>query len=334
MHVTVAIPVRNGGPLLVEVLDAVVAQVLPDGVTCELMICDSGSSDGSRAVARAHGAEVLTIEPASYSHGGTRNLLLERSRGELVALLTQDAVPADPAWLAKLIGGFDRATNVGLVFGPYLPRPDASPMVRRELEAWFGALAPDGRPRADRLAAEERSLPASALYGARAFFTDANGCVSRAAWEAVPFRSVAYAEDHALALDMLRAGYAKVFVPDAAVVHSHEYSNWGWLRRSFDEARAVREIYGVEDPGELRRLLQGVRGAVAADLRYGRTPHARAPAGAGSLPAPGTAAPRLPAPLLRSLRHHCARATGTALGARADRLPRALVRRLSLERRA
>ena len=197
----------------------------------------------------------------------------------------------------------------------------------------FARSRPDGRPRVDRLSVEERSLPASALYGARGFFTDANGCVSRAAWAAVPFRPVAYAEDRALALDMLHGGYAKVFVPDAAVVHSHEYSNWGWLRRSFDEARAIREIYGVEDPGELRRLLQGVRGAVGADLRHARAPHARPPAGAGSLQAAGTGAPRLPGPLLRSLRHHGARAAGTALGARADRLPGALVRRLSLERR-
>ena len=29
---------------------------------------------------------------------------------------------------------------------------------------------------------------------------------------------------------MLRAGYAKVFVPDAAVVHSHEYTLTEWLR--------------------------------------------------------------------------------------------------------
>ena len=86
--------------------------------------------------------------------------------------------------------------------------------------------------------------PPRSFLGHRGFFTDANGCVARAAWERVPFRPVAYAEDHLLAQDMLRAGFAKVYVADAAVLHAHEYTFVERLRRSFDESRAVQEIYG------------------------------------------------------------------------------------------
>ena len=77
------------------------------------------------------------------------------------------------------------------------------------------ARRPTGAPHA-RAARAGRSarLPALELVGRRGFFTDANACVARAAWERVPFREVAYAEDRVLAIDMLRAGYAKVFVPD------------------------------------------------------------------------------------------------------------------------
>src|SRR5215207_9069768 len=104
-HVTVAIPVRNGGPLLREVLAAVRAQRLERPV--ELLVADSGSTDGSAELARSFGATVLGVE--RFSHGGTRNLLAERARGEYVAFLTQDAVPADERWLAKLLAGFDQA---------------------------------------------------------------------------------------------------------------------------------------------------------------------------------------------------------------------------------
>ncbi|HEY1590454.1 MAG TPA: glycosyltransferase family 2 protein [Solirubrobacteraceae bacterium] len=321
MTVTVAIPVWNGGPTLERVLDAVRGQRLPDGESPQLLVCDSGSSDGSAALARARGAEVIEIAPAEFSHGGTRNLLMERSEGSHVAFLTQDAVPADEEWLPRLLGGFELADDVALAFGPYLPSEDASPMVARELTEWFAGLSPSDKPRIDRLGADERAIPVGDLLGRRGFFTDANGCVARAAWESVPFRPVRYAEDHVLAHDMLRAGFAKVFVPAAAVVHSHEYSAWGWLQRSFDEARAVHEVYGFQEGGRLRPAALGVWGRLRSDLRWARAHPGRVDGPEALLAA-------------RSLEHHLMRAAGTMLGTRADRLPASLVRRLSLERRA
>jgi rhamnosyltransferase len=318
--VTVAIPVLNGGPLLELVLRAVRGQRLGRGQTVQVLVCDSGSTDGSAELARASGAEVIEIAPAEFSHGRTRNLLMQRAEGSHVAFLTQDAVPAGEAWLALLLAGFELAEDVSLVFGPYLPRPDASPMVARELSAWFASLSSGGEPRIDRLGEGERALPARALLGRRGFFTDANGCVSRAAWESVAFRPVRYAEDHLLAHDMLRAGFAKAYVPEAAVVHSHEYSGWGWLRRSFDEARAVREVYGFDDPGRFGNAALGVWGRVGSDLRWAQA-H------------PEHGGPGMTLLAARSLEHHLLRAAGTMLGTRADRLPASVVRRLSLERR-
>lgn len=315
--VSVAIPVRNGADVLEETLAGVRAQRLDQSATVELLVCDSASQDASVRIARAFGAEVIEIPVERFSHGGTRNLLMERSHGEHVAFLTQDAVPADPGWLARLLEGFTLAPDVGLVYGPYRPRDDASPMVARELTEWFRSFAPDASPRLDRLGPSERTIPTSELEDIRGFFTDANGCIARAAWEEVPFREVAYAEDRVLAADMLRAGYAKVFLPQAAVVHSHEYSLIGWLRRSFDEARALREVYGNLEPTDMRRNALFVWGNVGADLRW-----VRARGGRDS-----------PAMIARSLAHHVTRTTGAFLGAHAGALPGSVVRRLSLEGR-
>jgi rhamnosyltransferase len=320
--VTVAIPTFNCGSLLEQTLQAVRAQRLAPPLDLELVVCDSGSEDGSVQVARRFGAEVIEIASGRFSHGGTRNLLMERSRGEYVAFLTQDSIPADELWLGRLLAGFSLAGDVAQVFGPYRPRADATPMIARELTQWFASFSPDGSPRVDRLSLEERSLPARALLGPRGFFTDANGCLSRAAWESVPFRPVAYAEDHLLAHDMLRAGYAKVFMPAAAVVHSHDYSATEWLRRSFDEARAMQNVYGLVPPAGVRRIALNVWGGVGADWRWSR----------GDTPA-DHARGRQAALIASSLSHHLSRQLGTALGARADRLPEHFVRRLSLERR-
>ena len=302
--VTVAIPTLNGGPLLREVLDAVVAQRTDRDV--ELLVADSGSTDGSAELARSYGATVIPVE--RFSHGGTRNALMERARGDHVAFLTQDAVPAGRGWLAALLDGFSLADDVGLVCGPYAPRPDAPLPVARELRDWFSSLSGDGEPRLYRDREARGPSPAT-------FFSDANGCVSRDAWLEVPFRPVPYAEDQLLARDMLRAGYAKVFAPAAVVVHSHAYPPVAQFRRSFDEWRGLREVHGWVEPLHPARVLAQLR----ADVREAR---------AAGMPARDTV--RV---LAGSLRHWTVRALGAAVGSRADRLPARVRRRLSLEGR-
>jgi glycosyltransferase involved in cell wall biosynthesis len=312
--VTVAIPVRNGGELLASTLLALSGQT----VEHELLVCDSGSDDGSARLAREHGARVIEIAAREFGHGATRNLLMGEARGTHVAFLTQDAEPEDERWLERLLGGFELAEDVAIVYGPYRPRPAASLPVRLELERWFQSLAPDGGPALERLAGDER-VQALALVGRRGFFTDANAGVLRSAWQRVPFREVAYAEDRVLAIDMLRAGYAKAYVPTAGVLHSHDYTTLQELRRAFDEFRALREVYGWREPAgpvPLARRLRGELGQARRELRRRGQPRG---ACALALAVVG--------------RRACARTAGSLLGSYAELLPSAVRRRLSLERR-
>jgi rhamnosyltransferase len=315
-EVTVAIPVRDGGVALERTLDALARQT----VAHELLVCDSGSRDGSPALARARGAGVVEVAPSRFSHGGTRTLRMRESSGTRVAFLTQDAEPADERWLERLLGAFELADDVALAYGPYRPRADAQFSVRVELEQWFSSLSPDGSPQLVRLGEHERAAPALELIGRRGFFTDANACVARAAWQRVPFREVAYAEDRVLALDMLRAGYAKAFIPAAAVIHSHDYTTSQELRRCFDEWRGLREVYGWREPASPARAARQLRGALSA---------ARA-----ELAREGAPPRRRRATLVAVGRRHLARLGGALLGSRADVLPSGVRRLLSLERRA
>jgi GT2 family glycosyltransferase len=315
-RVTVAIPIRDGGELLARTFAALARQT----VAHELLVCDSGSHDGSVAVALDHGARVLEIAPGDFSHGGTRNLLMTEATGAHVALLTQDAEPADERWLERLLAGFELSEDVALVYGPYRPRADASVAVRGELEGWFASLSLDGGPRLDRLQEHERMLPASELIGRRGFFTDADACVARAAWERVPFREVPYAEDRVLAIEMLRAGYAKAYMPDAAVLHSHDYTPLQELRRCFDEWRGLREVYGWREPAAPTHLVGQLRGSLGQTRRE--------LIGAGVAPAHRRMT------LVKAARHHVVRLAGALLGSRADLLPAPARRRLSLEGRA
>ena len=322
--VSVAIPVLNGARYLDEVLTAVKNQDVDREV--EIVIVDSGSTDGSLDIAERHGARVHRIDKSEFSHGGTRNLLMELASGDHVAFLTQDATPASSRWLAALLQGFEQADDVAAVFGPHDARPDASHMIHAELDRLFvdphSALWGDGGRSVDvhRL---ERTPEGLASYrdfpGRLTFLSDVNCCVARWAWERIPYRDVPYAEDQLLGRELMEAGYAKVFHPEARVLHSHDYPPGVFFKRYFDEFRSLREVLGHVQPWGPRTTLWDVRGFVGADKRW--------------LEQQGVSGADLIAPLAVSTRHWTIRMAGAIAGTRADRLPASLRRRLSLDGR-
>ena len=317
MVVTVAIPVLNGARYLDEVLSAVRSQELPSGHELEILVIDSGSSDDSIEIARRHGAVVHEIPQSEFSHGGTRNLAMKLARGEHVAFITQDATPAHSRWLAALLEGFSRADDVALVFGPHEPRPDASHMIKCEMERHF-ALWPDGDVQhLDR--SPQGLLDYRAYPGKISFFSDVNGCVARWAWERVPYREVPYAEDQLLGREMIEAGFYKVYMAEAAVFHSHDYPTTQFFRRYFDEFRGMREVLGHREPVGVKRTPWAVRGLSGADKRW--------------LRARGVHGKALVKPLTRSVIHHSTRMAGAIIGSRSDKLPAPIRGRLSLEGR-
>ena len=215
---SIVIPVKDGEERLEEVLAAVVSQG-----PSELIVIDSGSRDRSREIARAAGAELIEIPPEDFGHGRTRNLGAERSSGDLICFLTQDAVPVD-GWLDAYREAFTLDERVGAAFGPHLPHPDTSPMIARELTEFFDGFAPNGRPVLHR-------------RGDPTFLSNVNACYARACWAELRFPEVAYSEDQAFGHAMLEAGWVKVFHPAAAVRHAHDYGALDFSRRYFDEYR-------------------------------------------------------------------------------------------------
>ena len=59
---------------------------LPPG--SEVLVIDSGSTDGSIEIAESHGATVHLIDKREFSHGGTRNRMVAMARGDHVAFIT------------------------------------------------------------------------------------------------------------------------------------------------------------------------------------------------------------------------------------------------------
>ena len=118
----------------------------------------------------------------------------------------------------------------------------------------------------------------------------------RWAWERVPFRPLPYAEDQQLARDVLAHGWAKAYVPAAAVLHSHDHPPRAPLRRDFDDFRALAEVHGHREPMTPRYMAARAQGDVVADRAFMR----RA----------GMHGAALQVATARSLSHHGARAAG------------------------
>jgi glycosyltransferase involved in cell wall biosynthesis len=301
---SVVIPVKDGERYLEELLRALAREDVD-----EVLMIDSGSQDRSLEIVRAAGVELLEIDPAEFSHGRTRNLGAERTHGELICFLTQDATPV-PGWAAAYREAFALQEHVGAAYGPHLPRADTSPMIARELTEFFGSFEVGGGP-----------IPGPALQhaGGSTFLSNVNACYARACWEQIRFREIAYSEDQAFGTDMLAANWVKVYQPAAAVLHAHDYGALEFMRRYFDEYRGLQESTGHVEPFGVLDTARYVRAGVTGDRRW-----AAEQGLSGAEQARWTA---------RSAVHHGGRRVFSALGSRAGRLPAPVRGRLSLEGR-
>ncbi len=222
--VSVLMPTYQGMEFLPRVLDALAGQELD--LPWDLRAIDSSSSDGTweylreRAQGFPVAHELERIEGVEFDHGDTRNLVAARSRGDLLVFLTQDAIPADSRWLAKLVANF-KDPQVGGAYCRNLPRPDAELLTRVFSENDPGYIAGrretriEDRASYDALGPHERRL----LYN----FNDVASAVRRDLWERHPFPRTNFGEDILMARALLEAGFTVVYDDEATVEHSHDY---------------------------------------------------------------------------------------------------------------
>ena len=132
-RVSICIPTLNGGTEFLGVLAKIARQDYTP--RAELVVIDSGSTDGTAEAAERAGAKMLRIDKRQFNHGKARNLAIAASSGEILALLTQDAEPQDEHWLAALVSAFQDPRVAG-AYARQVPRPDCSPLIKWRLEQW------------------------------------------------------------------------------------------------------------------------------------------------------------------------------------------------------
>jgi rhamnosyltransferase len=252
--VSVVIPTFNAGPGFEALLQKLDTQ--EGNFEREVVVVDSGSTDGTAELAARYGAAVHRVTKAAFNHGATRDLGVSLSSGEYIALTVQDAVPLDEKWLAAMVENLQKDGRVAAVYGRHVPRPDAGVMTR----ALVGNLAVAGLERREQeiqAPAQYLSLPPARRRRVAAL-DNVSSCLRRSVWEEFPFGEADFAEDLRWGKKVVEAGYKIVYEPRSVVVHSHGRGALYDLRRHYVDQLVLDELFGARMVPNLPRLILGV----------------------------------------------------------------------------
>lgn len=247
--VSIIIPTNNAEQYIRSLLSALKSQ----SVSSEIIVIDSSSSDCTVGIADSYDVKTKIIVKKSFDHGGTRNLAVTMSSGDIVVFLTQDALPADKLFLERLIGPLEDPA-IAATYGRQLPRDDAKP-----LERFSRLFNYPEKP----LVKDRESL--SELGIKTFFFSNVCSAIRKKEFELLGgfTEGVIMNEDMLFASKLIRKGYKIAYVPEARVIHSHNYSWRQQFRRYFDIGvflkNNVQKLYGATpDHVGVKFLTEGI----------------------------------------------------------------------------
>lgn len=269
--VSIVVVTRNGMRTLPRWMDAIDGQI--SSIDRDVLAVDSGSTDGTPEFLASRGVQVRRIAPEEFNHGATRNEAIALTRGNLIVLIVQDAIPAGPHWLETLIAPFASDSKLAGAFARQVPAREASALTRWSLERWAGSSTAPRR--VEPMTRDEyNALPPLARYE-RCIFDNVCACLRRDVWARHPFRAVPIAEDLEWARDVLLDGWRLAYIPDAVVEHSHDRSAWYELRRTYLVHRRLHELFGLSTIPTPAAMIGSVARTVPAHLRVTRGAQAR-----------------------------------------------------------
>ncbi|MBI1389320.1 MAG: glycosyltransferase [bacterium] len=261
--VSVVVPILNGGNDLLRLLDRLASQSLASDM--EIILVDSGSRDDSLHYARQRQCNIIEIPARAFNHGATRNLGASKAHGEFLFFFTQDALPQRNDYCETMIDSLE-ANQADAGYARQIPRPEAGPLVRRDVSAWLSGVDERRVVRAGRLDDFCGMTPYDRY--ARCVFDNVASVIRRAAWKAIPFPHAPYGEDIEWGLRALSNGMTLVYEPDAAVIHSHDRPpDYTWKRTLIDHYR-LNELFGLRTVPTRRAAIRGWMSTTRRDWGY------------------------------------------------------------------
>jgi rhamnosyltransferase len=190
----------------------------------ELIVIDSGSTDGSQAIIqRARPRHFVEIKSEEYNPSRVMNRGMKLAESEFGIFLNADATPQGRNWLRPLVQPL-LSPKTAASFGRQIPRPDCRAVYDNDYDRCFGA-------RRD-----------SANWGH--FFSMVSSGLRKDIWSKRGFlEKMQYSEDDEYTRRCRAQGYDVVYCPDTVVMHSHNYTPQQAYKRSFGEGKALAAVW-------------------------------------------------------------------------------------------
>lgn len=220
LDISIIIPTKNGGEKFPLALEKIFSYRGKYGF--EVIVVDSGSTDGTVAAASRYDVRFFRIAPDEFGHGKTRNYAASTAMGKYLVFTTQDAIPQDNDWIERLASNFDDEKVAG-VYGRQIP------FNTNPYEEYFLRTAYHEKK-------IRKTLSAGKIISYKEiFFSNVNSAIKKTHWESYPFNETQIiSEDIEWAKRMLTKGYCIVYEPEAVVFHSHNYRPVKNFKRNFD----------------------------------------------------------------------------------------------------
>lgn len=225
--VSVVIPTLNGGQELQWLVRKLISQQAIREV--EVVIVDSGSTDGTPERARAAGARVVEIPASEFSHSHARNLGAQHASGDYLLFMVQDAYPIGNLWLYGMLSYLRDHCSEGVVAASCAEysRSDSDAMYDSMINTHYRFL---GCLEADRIGRhvgdDHMSLRSMGQL------SDVACLIPRELFMGYRYRGD-YAEDLDLGMRLIKAGHRIAMLASVKVVHSHNRPAYYYLKRSF-----------------------------------------------------------------------------------------------------
>ena len=225
-------------------LPALAAQ---DFKSWELIVIDSGSTDGSQELIRAmQPAHFVQITPQEYNPSRVMNQGMKLAKSEFGIFINADATPQGTNWLRPLVNALQNPKTAAC-FGRQIPRPDCQAVFANDYDRCFG-------PNRESAKWEH-------------FFSMVSSGLRKDVWSQHGFREdLQYAEDDEYTRWCKAQGYAVAYVPESMAMHSHNYTAAQSHKRSFGDARAIGKAWSGS-PGEYNFVKTVLLGWVS-DMRH------------------------------------------------------------------
>lgn len=219
--VSIVIRTLNEARYLDELLTAIARQKCVD-IHPEVVLVDSGSTDGTLEIAERHGCRIFHITREQFSFGRSLNMGCEAAEGEILVITSGHCVPVDEYWLQRL----------------------CQPIIDGVAQYTYGRQFGGAQNHFSECRIFAKYYPETSQIPQEGFFcNNANSALHRDAWSRQRFdEELTGLEDMELAQWLVRSGGKVAYVADAGVYHYHS-ETWPQVRRRFErEAIALQKI--------------------------------------------------------------------------------------------